>query len=263
VSLVKYELGFISQKTAFFIVTAVKTSNLTQFHIRQQLLQSCGEYSPPQGRSGLPSAHVPTVGDKHELERARRAGIWILSVSHHQLDAASFFCFTNLSRQTALLLFGGLVNLTSRIHARDWNFTETSSLFRVFTLPTGIASGIFLYRPKGDGYAGCSTNINKVLTDSANFCATGSGQACDCRVRLMLFDSRQKQRHLTVSGTSLRGTQNYLLRFIAPPPTTQHSKTNSVAFSPQANYADCETATCRRNLVPTFADRGMSRGQRG
>jgi hypothetical protein len=26
---VSYELGFISQKTAFFIVTAVKTSNLT------------------------------------------------------------------------------------------------------------------------------------------------------------------------------------------------------------------------------------------
>jgi hypothetical protein len=30
VSPVKYELGFISQKTAFFIVTAVKTSNLAQ-----------------------------------------------------------------------------------------------------------------------------------------------------------------------------------------------------------------------------------------
>jgi hypothetical protein len=29
VSPVKYELGFISQKTTFFIVTAVETSNLT------------------------------------------------------------------------------------------------------------------------------------------------------------------------------------------------------------------------------------------
>jgi hypothetical protein len=29
VSPVRYELGFLSQKTAFFIVTAVKTSNLT------------------------------------------------------------------------------------------------------------------------------------------------------------------------------------------------------------------------------------------
>jgi hypothetical protein len=40
-------------------------------------------------------------------------------------------------------------------------------------------------------------------------------------------------------------------------------KTNSVALSPRANYTDWATATCRRNLVPTFMDRGMSRGQRG
>jgi hypothetical protein len=39
--------------------------------------------------------------------------------------------------------------------------------------------------------------------------------------------------------------------------------TNSVAFSSQANYADWSTATCWRNLVPTFADRGVSHGQRG
>jgi hypothetical protein len=39
--------------------------------------------------------------------------------------------------------------------------------------------------------------------------------------------------------------------------------TNSVAFSPQANYTDWATATCWRNLVLTFADRGVSRGQRG
>jgi hypothetical protein len=37
-SLVRYELGFISQKAAFFISTAVKTSNLTylySLHISQ------------------------------------------------------------------------------------------------------------------------------------------------------------------------------------------------------------------------------------
>jgi hypothetical protein len=39
-------------------------------------------------------------------------------------------------------------------------------------------------------------------------------------------------------------------------------KTNSVAFSPQANYTDWLTATCQRNLMPTFVDRGVSRGQR-
>jgi hypothetical protein len=38
---------------------------------------------------------------------------------------------------------------------------------------------------------------------------------------------------------------------------------NSVALSPQANYTDWATATCRRNLVPTFADREVSRDQRG
>jgi hypothetical protein len=35
-------------------------------------------------------------------------------------------------------------------------------------------------------------------------------------------------------------------------------KTNSVALSPQANYTDWATATCWQNLVPTFADRGVS-----
>jgi hypothetical protein len=36
-----------------------------------------------------------------------------------------------------------------------------------------------------------------------------------------------------------------------------------VAFSPRANYTDWATATCRRNLVPTFVDKGVPRGQRG
>jgi hypothetical protein len=38
---------------------------------------------------------------------------------------------------------------------------------------------------------------------------------------------------------------------------------NSMALSPQANHTDWSTATCRRNLVPTFVDRGVSCGQRG
>jgi hypothetical protein len=45
--------------------------------------------------------------------------------------------------------------------------------------------------------------------------------------------------------------------------TNKTNKTNNVALSPQANYTDWATATCRRNLVPTFVDRGASRGQRG
>jgi hypothetical protein len=39
-------------------------------------------------------------------------------------------------------------------------------------------------------------------------------------------------------------------------------KKNSMALSPQANYTDWATATCQRNLVPTFVDRGVSRGER-
>jgi hypothetical protein len=35
-------------------------------------------------------------------------------------------------------------------------------------------------------------------------------------------------------------------------------KKNSVAFSPQANYTDRETANYSRNLVPTSADRAVS-----
>jgi hypothetical protein len=40
-------------------------------------------------------------------------------------------------------------------------------------------------------------------------------------------------------------------------------QTNSLAFSLQANYTDLATAICRRNLVPTFVDGEVSRGQRG
>jgi hypothetical protein len=40
-------------------------------------------------------------------------------------------------------------------------------------------------------------------------------------------------------------------------------QTNSVALSPPANYTGWATATCRRNIAPTFVDRGVPRGQRG
>jgi hypothetical protein len=44
---------------------------------------------------------------------------------------------------------------------------------------------------------------------------------------------------------------------------TTNKQTNSVALSLPANYTDWATATFRRNLVPAFVDRGVSRGQRG
>jgi hypothetical protein len=45
-------------------------------------------------------------------------------------------------------------------------------------------------------------------------------------------------------------------------PPLSSIQTNSVALSAQTNYTDRATATCRRNLVPTFVDRGVSRVQR-
>jgi hypothetical protein len=56
----------------------------------------------------------------------------------------------------------------------------------------------------------------------------------------------------------MRATRHHI-----PKDGVLRSQTNSVAFSPQANYTDWTTATCRRNLVPTFVDRRVSRGQRG
>jgi hypothetical protein len=40
------------------------------------------------------------------------------------------------------------------------------------------------------------------------------------------------------------------------------NQTISMALSPRANYIDWATATCQRNLVSTFVDRGVSRGYR-
>jgi hypothetical protein len=40
-------------------------------------------------------------------------------------------------------------------------------------------------------------------------------------------------------------------------------KTNSVAFSPQANYTDWAKAAGVQILVPTFEDRGVSSDQNG
>jgi hypothetical protein len=60
------------------------------------------------------------------------------------------------------------------------------------------------------------------------------------------------------------------LRWFGTPLAVSHNRStlgtnvrNSVALSPQANYTDWATAICRRNLMLTFVDRKVSRGQRG
>jgi hypothetical protein len=50
----------------------------------------------------------------------------------------------------------------------------------------------------------------------------------------------------------------YLYEVMGP-----HSFFYSLALNPQTKYTDWATTTCRRNLIPTFVDRGVSRGQRG
>jgi hypothetical protein len=55
----------------------------------------------------------------------------------------------------------------------------------------------------------------------------------------------------------LEGVSSFIIK------VTNKTKTNSVALSPQANYTDWSTATCRRNLLLTSVDREVSCGQRG
>jgi hypothetical protein len=44
---------------------------------------------------------------------------------------------------------------------------------------------------------------------------------------------------------------------------TTTKTTYSMAFSPKTKYTDWATANCRRNLVPAFVDRGVSRAHHG
>jgi hypothetical protein len=63
--------------------------------------------------------------------------------------------------------------------------------------------------------------------------------------------------------SSFRDNQEWLLNVIQQSAVGLQKKTNFVTLSPPANYTAWATANCRWNLVPTFVDRGMSRGQRG
>jgi hypothetical protein len=65
--------------------------------------------------------------------------------------------------------------------------------------------------------------------------------------------------HTNPSAHAVPRTESSTFR----PPQNWAYKTDSVAFSPKANYTDWATATCQRNVMPTFVDRGVSRGQRG
>jgi hypothetical protein len=93
-------------------------------------------------------------------------------------------------------------------------------------------------------------------------------------LHLELFPSRHCQERVlrTLWRTTAQSVLGYegiivlqqvMWTFSAVLANHKDQKTNSVALSPRANYNNWATATCRRNLVPTFVDRGVSRGQRG
>jgi hypothetical protein len=86
-------------------------------------------------------------------------------------------------------------------------------------------------------------------------CRPYRGSSSDPSVQL-LYRPSYRRAYYKIIALFVGRHRLYLLMSI-------FKQTNSVAFSPQANYTDWATATCRRNLVPTFADRGVSRGQRG
>jgi hypothetical protein len=83
-----------------------------------------------------------------------------------------------------------------------------------------------------------------------------------------MWDLRWAERHWCQVFSQYFGFPCY--SFILPTapqssPSSTHGgyRKNSAALSPQANYTDWASASCRQNLVPSFVDRRVSRGQRG
>jgi hypothetical protein len=78
--------------------------------------------------------------------------------------------------------------------------------------------------------------------------------------------STRKHMYIPLVHHQPTGTSGDAYTLQKMPATCTHfiqKETNSVALSPRANYTDWATATFWRNLVPTFVDRGVSRGQHG
>jgi hypothetical protein len=94
---------------------------------------------------------------------------------------------------------------------------------------------------------------------------TGIKTETDIRINKQDYSTQgidSRPRNETKGTFSFRKTPRSL-PLALPAPHEEQTKTNSVALSPRANYTDWATTTFRRNLVSTFVDRGVSRGQRG
>jgi hypothetical protein len=88
----------------------------------------------------------------------------------------------------------------------------------------------------------------------------------DVHLNKPFFDDSHCAFHFYIDCPLFIARKNLMLNYIIwsnkPPNETKKTKTNSVALSLQVNYTDWGTATCRRNLVPTYVDRRVSCGQR-
>jgi hypothetical protein len=83
----------------------------------------------------------------------------------------------------------------------------------------------------------------------------------EARVHAIVCHALHRDSKTKIFQTEWNYTLSVSYEWLRTPSKTK--QTNSMALSLQANYTDWVTATCWRNLVPTFVDRGVSRGQRG
>jgi hypothetical protein len=114
----------------------------------------------------------------------------------------------------------------------------------------------------------CYQSVQMAFTSQAN-CTERSASAYERRYyQLVWIDgvAWSEQRILTTLKLGFVEQSRYFFTQVTWQISSwswMDKQTSSLALSPRANYTDSATATCRRNLVPTFVDRGVSRGQRG
>jgi hypothetical protein len=128
VSSVKYELGFISQKTTFFIVTAVKTSNLTSMKLAAVAYWSIGRdrtTGHAHGTVGLYTTwHSLGSGTDAASSKARRLS-WVYEQTP-QAVGNTIVCVMTKCRLVGYIASG------LRQHCRSW-YQAPSSPCRWFT----------------------------------------------------------------------------------------------------------------------------------
>jgi hypothetical protein len=122
-------------------------------------------------------------------------------------------------------------------------------------------------------YPFCSSRLNNIISaDITKQLALKQKKIICCRLQINVLKTREKRGMCRPHAFHAICRTSYVVHKLLLPKCKYamyesvrriRKKRNSVALSPRANYTDWSTATCRRNLVSTFVDRGVSRGQRG